>query len=1485
MGKRRAPPPRSELDELAQSDSEPEAGADDFAAGADRVALAGREPESDGLDEQAIYDLSDDEDEDGSDDEGEDGSGEGEEDDEELLEQALAAGGKSAQLAKQARFLEQRLRLQAGESSDDGDDDAPPAGPGLRERLWGANKRAYYQDGDAEGSDEEAAAAEEEEVRRLQAQALEGAADDDYALPGAAAPGTRRRGAGGAAEQQQQQQPGGVAVEAVEKDLASLTAEQQLAVVMADAPELLSLLEELKACLAEVRGRVGPLLREVGGGGLATAAGLSYLEAKHLLLLQYAMCIVAYLMLKAEGRPVQDHPVIGRLVQLRAYLERVRPIDKQLAYQIDKLLRATAAAQASADADGAGAGAGAAGGGDDDALRHRPRPGRLIPKAPLPGDAAAAEAGVGVYRPPRLNPTAMEEDRALSGKEMRRLREAQRRAQRSSAMRELAAELAGAPDEVRDEQPGFDSAAAVAARQRLEARAAEEEELMLRVPLSKAEARKLKAQRRAGLSGAAGLTDFADDVADLVAASGGGGGGLGALLGKQRAGQQFGADLASLDKGLRSGDADLIPRKPISERRAAFDATAARRAAAAGGGFDDDDDGGGGGGGGRKRAAPAGEEDETYAEAKAARAAAKAAKRAKHAAPGLAPPLADPAASGQRKITYEIEKNRGLTPHRRKDLKNPRKKHRIKYADAVVRRKGQVAGVRDAPSAPRGYAGDMWPETAALAAWLGRCARASSVDALAAEGAAGQPLLVYFGGLTSACSGSPCADLRALLAAGVQARLAQAVARAVEQLAAPATRLAAAGSVGFTCTLNVLCKVLDLSFVERGALGALGAPLAELAAEVVNSGMLPPLAAACAAHAAELEAQVQQQQQQPRRQGGSAELAATRLAVFPLLTAAYAARKAWPTEGQLEGPPQSLAQPVARLALAVLRCAGAWRADGPNPMAHLGNQFCIATLTGAPISSVNVVVQPELDAARKAAWFTAQSVVLAQERGSVTDVALRVLLSDPAVQQLLLANLALRAAHLHKAQRGRPAATGGDVGPGGGAPAVPARHAALLRALELDAAAVPPGDQSEALVMSSTNAVAILFDVSPPTSCGGSLPQPRGAGLAAAAAEVALELVALQPTRRVLMCGVRCAGNFAQRLWPASEGGAQDDHAAAVAAASAVVVRAFLPLARPVAAALLEPAAGSSPCAAAAAANTQRVDEPEADLARANDSALIDCARVLMLSYGAEARAALVAFARQDPSTLCRLLEASTRSWVGRGSQRGTLSAAHALCDAIRQLGPSLAAAPALATTGGGAGLRLQREVFPCLLTALNGARAAGVLDEPMLVHQHATAADMAADLHDAAALLGTRLRALGSLPADASRAGLEPLLAQQEQLCAASVELAAQLAIRALEAAASLPMAQERGPALAAQAEELCTAVCAALPLRACCNPRCAALAGAHSELAAVRGRGTVCGGCGKSAAPARFCSRACQTAAWRAHKPVCRALAAGVARAPGAE
>lgn len=84
---------------------------------------------------------------------------------------------------------------------------------------------------------------------------------------------------------------------------------------------------------------------------------------------------------------------------------------------------------------------------------------------------------------------------------------------------------------------------------------------------------------------------------------------------------------------------------------------------------------------------PASDGAQAAAEAAAER---KQARREARAAPDTLPPLADPAAEGARAINTAIEKNRGLTPHRSKAGKNPRKKNRTKFEKAVTARKGQV---------------------------------------------------------------------------------------------------------------------------------------------------------------------------------------------------------------------------------------------------------------------------------------------------------------------------------------------------------------------------------------------------------------------------------------------------------------------------------------------------------------------------------------------------------------------------------------------------------------------------------------------------------------------------------------------------------------------------------------------------------------------------------------------------------------------------
>jgi hypothetical protein len=64
------------------------------------------------------------------------------------------------------------------------------------------------------------------------------------------------------------------------------------------------------------------------------------------------------------------------------------------------------------------------------------------------------------------------------------------------------------------------------------------------------------------------------------------------------------------------------------------------------------------------------------------------------------------------------------------------------------------------------------------------------------------------------------------------------------------------------------------------------------------------------------------------------------------------------------------------------------------------------------------------------------------------------------------------------------------------------------------------------------------------------------------------------------------------------------------------------------------------------------------------------------------------------------------------------------------------------------------------------------------------------------------------------------------------------------------------------------------------CNNPACTNLSG-PSEVRLVSGRSCICAGC----RIARYCGRVCQRAAWKQHKPVCKALAAAAAIAATAE
>ncbi|KAI9804189.1 MAG: hypothetical protein M1825_001591 [Sarcosagium campestre] len=127
----------------------------------------------------------------------------------------------------------------------------------------------------------------------------------------------------------------------------------------------------------------------------------------------------------ATSTITDDNDVVSKLVELRLYLEKgVRPLETRLKYQIDKVLRAAddAATVASKSHTVTASGRGINGTSDTTTatgapsdLAHRPNPGSLMPppSSSVAASAIAAPSSTknisstsGVYRPPRITPTA-----------------------------------------------------------------------------------------------------------------------------------------------------------------------------------------------------------------------------------------------------------------------------------------------------------------------------------------------------------------------------------------------------------------------------------------------------------------------------------------------------------------------------------------------------------------------------------------------------------------------------------------------------------------------------------------------------------------------------------------------------------------------------------------------------------------------------------------------------------------------------------------------------------------------------------------------------------------------------------------------------------------------------------------------------------------------------------------------------------------------
>jgi len=117
-------------------------------------------------------------------------------------------------------------------------------------------------------------------------------------------------------------------------------------------PQAVQLLKEMNQHVKQVSTLVEDMLQKVKSGELSTEYGLSFLEVKYHMLLDYLINLTYIVLQKCSGEKIENDPAIDRLIEIRIVLEKkiIRPIDHKLRYQIDKLVK-TAVTGATSSSD------------------------------------------------------------------------------------------------------------------------------------------------------------------------------------------------------------------------------------------------------------------------------------------------------------------------------------------------------------------------------------------------------------------------------------------------------------------------------------------------------------------------------------------------------------------------------------------------------------------------------------------------------------------------------------------------------------------------------------------------------------------------------------------------------------------------------------------------------------------------------------------------------------------------------------------------------------------------------------------------------------------------------------------------------------------------------------------------------------------------------------------------------------------------------
>eukprot|EP01038_Epipyxis_sp_PR26KG_P005893 gene5893-8131_t len=131
-------------------------------------------------------------------------------------------------------------------------------------------------------------------------------------------------------------------IEKITQDLDKLNKTQRMKILTAQSPELLDIVKELTIHIDDLKGRIEPIkdnILKIKQLVEVDDEVIEYLEAKQQILMCYCLNVVFYLYMKCLGQSVRSHPVMKQLLKLRYLMEKMRPLDGKLKHQIDRMVK------------------------------------------------------------------------------------------------------------------------------------------------------------------------------------------------------------------------------------------------------------------------------------------------------------------------------------------------------------------------------------------------------------------------------------------------------------------------------------------------------------------------------------------------------------------------------------------------------------------------------------------------------------------------------------------------------------------------------------------------------------------------------------------------------------------------------------------------------------------------------------------------------------------------------------------------------------------------------------------------------------------------------------------------------------------------------------------------------------------------------------------------------------------------------------------